>query len=75
VCGIPQQSLARLQVTVSHLQTRSSIESRVPIQIEDIYNMACQKLYAGTEYRSTFIRYYTKKWLLKKFQKSTFLAC
>jgi len=74
VCAIPQQSLARVQVAVNESKIRSSIESRVPIQIEDIFNMACQKLQAGTDFRSTLIRYYAKKMAVESFSEKYFTS-
>ncbi len=61
VCGFPHQSLARVQETVKREQERESIDSRVPVQVEDIFNVVCDKLSATVDFKGTLIRYYAKK--------------
>ena len=61
VCGIPHQSLSRVQEAVKQTQTRESIDSRVPIQVEDIFNLVCSQLSANSEFKGTLIRYYAQK--------------
>ena len=38
-----------------------SIDSRVPVQVEHILNMACDKLRATVDFEGTLIRFYVKK--------------
>lgn len=60
VCGIPHQSLPLVQKAVSESK-RQAVESRVPVQVDDILNVACQKLAALPDFRSSLVRYYAKK--------------
>ena len=67
VCGFPHQSLARVQEAVK--REKESIDGRVPVQVEDILNLACEKLNVATDFKGPLIRFYAKKMAESKIQK------
>lgn len=59
VIGFPHQSLHRVQAVVK--QEQESVDSRVPVQIEDIFNLVCEKLSTTYDFKASLIRFYAQK--------------